>query len=333
MINDLIDLEALLGRYDPGQILVGPLLDGSIDPSFRHFYIAGKGSKIYQSIGLGLVMVEHDARRQHAAIVEKLKSRFGEVMTFDSHLQMVRAAHKLWPNEETAAVLEVAAVEAAAPPPTVAAANHGGDVIGTELVAEANALDAVLTPTLRSVRNQSPPMSWSHAEPPPADATAGALPFGDGPAPERQPDPLLTEENIASALWNLRSAIGNNANLPGKDERSAAASTGNVPKRPVEGAQSAAALLEPVAKRSIDDARSAAASSTTPVPNRPIEDAGGSVLFTGSVPKRSSASARRWASTLFQFGVIGGVAALVVWMMVFATTQRVRTRRRPFPHR
>ena len=49
MINDLTDLEPLLAQYDPGKVLIGPLLNLSINSSFRFFYIAGNGPKIYES--------------------------------------------------------------------------------------------------------------------------------------------------------------------------------------------------------------------------------------------------------------------------------------------
>ena len=64
MINDLIDVEPLLGQHDPGMILVGPLLSLSISSSYRYFYIAGNGSKVYETISLGFVEVEDVYKRQ-----------------------------------------------------------------------------------------------------------------------------------------------------------------------------------------------------------------------------------------------------------------------------
>ena len=45
MITDLRDLEPLLGQYDPGLILVGPVLSLSIS-GYRYFNIAANGSKV-----------------------------------------------------------------------------------------------------------------------------------------------------------------------------------------------------------------------------------------------------------------------------------------------
>lgn len=58
MINDLTDLEPLLGQYDAGEILVGPLLCLSLNSNFRYFEIAGNGNKIYESIGLALARLK-----------------------------------------------------------------------------------------------------------------------------------------------------------------------------------------------------------------------------------------------------------------------------------
>src|SRR5271166_3882454 len=111
MINDLTDLEPVLGQYDTEKILIGPLLNLSINSSFRFFYIAGKGSKIYESVALGFVDVESDAQRQRADIVAQMQSRFGEVKILDNQLELAREAHTFWPNEETARFLATAALE------------------------------------------------------------------------------------------------------------------------------------------------------------------------------------------------------------------------------
>ena len=116
MITDLIGLEPLLDQYDPGTILVGPLLSLSLSSTFRYFYIGGNGSKVYQSIGLGFVEAEIDAERQRADVVGTLKNRFVEVIAFGSHLEMARAIHTRWPNEETVRVLGSAALTAKSEP-------------------------------------------------------------------------------------------------------------------------------------------------------------------------------------------------------------------------
>ena len=104
MIHDLADLEPLLRQYHPEKVLVGPLLNLWTNSSFRVFEIAGNGGKIYETVGLGFVKVEADAQRRRADIVAVLESRFGEVQTFDSQLEMAQAAHTLWANDETAQI-------------------------------------------------------------------------------------------------------------------------------------------------------------------------------------------------------------------------------------
>src|SRR5215470_15728279 len=111
MINDLADLEPVLDQYDTEKILIGPLLNLSINSSFRFFYIAGKGSKIYESVALGFVDVESDAQRQRADIVAQMQKRFGAVKLLDNQLELAREAHNLWSTEETARFLATAALE------------------------------------------------------------------------------------------------------------------------------------------------------------------------------------------------------------------------------
>src|ERR1700736_6686503 len=105
MIHDLADLEPLLRQYDPGKVLIGPLLNLWTNSSFRVFNIAGNGGKFHETIGLGFVKVETDAQRRRADIVTLLESRFGEVQIFDSQLEMARVAHTLWANDETSRFL------------------------------------------------------------------------------------------------------------------------------------------------------------------------------------------------------------------------------------
>jgi hypothetical protein len=111
MIHDLTDLEPILRQYDPGKILVGPLGHLWTNSSFRVFNIAGNGGKIHETIGLGFVKVETDAQRRRTDIVAVLQSRFGEVQIFDCQLEMARAAHTLWANDETARFLATATLE------------------------------------------------------------------------------------------------------------------------------------------------------------------------------------------------------------------------------
>jgi hypothetical protein len=101
----------LLRQYHPEKVLVGPLLNLWTNSSFRVFEIVGNGGKIYETVGLGFFKVEADAQRRRADIVAVLESRFGEVQTFDSQLEMAQAAHTLWANDETARFLATATAE------------------------------------------------------------------------------------------------------------------------------------------------------------------------------------------------------------------------------
>src|SRR5262249_33299327 len=92
-------------QYDHEKVLVGPLFDLWTNSSFRVFNIAGKSSKIYETIGLGFFEVEMDAQRRRADIVAALESRFRAVEIFDSQLEMAQMAHTLWANDETARFL------------------------------------------------------------------------------------------------------------------------------------------------------------------------------------------------------------------------------------
>jgi len=136
MVTEVSDLEPLLGRFDPGLILIGPLIfayryfdiagneSKIFDPDLiivgpLSFDIAGNGSKVYEIVDLGF-----GASGQRAKFIEKLESRFAEVMTFGSQLEMANAVHEHWPNEETAKVLAFA-VKATKSEPTKTAGQHG----------------------------------------------------------------------------------------------------------------------------------------------------------------------------------------------------------------
>jgi len=123
MIIDLRDLEPLLSQYDPGLILVGPVLSLSMG-GHRYFYIAGNGSKVFESISLGYSENEAEAEDQRENVTTILKSRFREMLVFDSHSEMAQTANTRWPNEETAKILALAAL--LAEPKPGAAAREGG---------------------------------------------------------------------------------------------------------------------------------------------------------------------------------------------------------------
>jgi len=177
MITHTIDVEPLLSPYDPGMILVGPLLSLSMSSGYRYFYIAGNGGKVYETISLGFVEVETDAQTQRADFIEKLGSRFAEVLTFSSQLELVHAVHMRWPNEETAKFLALAELEAkpkrsqvAAQKETidddgsfagVVAGDHGKqlvDEVALEPADRAKRTDGNLTHVPPRARNQGPPM-------------------------------------------------------------------------------------------------------------------------------------------------------------------------------
>ena len=105
MIHDLTDLEPLLRQYDHEKVLVGPLLNLWTNSSFRVFNIAGKRSKIHETVGLGFFELEIDAQRRRADIIAALEGCFSEVEIFDSQLEMAQMAHTLWANDETAQFL------------------------------------------------------------------------------------------------------------------------------------------------------------------------------------------------------------------------------------
>jgi len=105
MIHNLTDLEPFLHQYDHEKVLVGPLLNLWTNSSFRVFNIAGKSSKIHETIGLGFFEREVDAQRRRTDILAALEGCFGEVEIFDSQLEMAQVAHTLWANDETARFL------------------------------------------------------------------------------------------------------------------------------------------------------------------------------------------------------------------------------------
>jgi hypothetical protein len=152
MITDLVDLEPLVGQYDPGPIFVGPLLSHSKSSRFHYFYIAGNGDKVYETIELGFVDVESTAQTQRADLVVKLESRFTKVLTFGSLPEMARAVHLRWPNAETARFLAFAELEAKVEPAKVV------DEAATEAIVPGKNVNDNLTyapPWARDQRRQS----------------------------------------------------------------------------------------------------------------------------------------------------------------------------------
>ena len=222
MINDPTDLEPLLAQYDPGTVLVGPLLNLSINSSFRFFYIAGNGSKkIYELISLGFVEVEADAQSQRADIVARLENRFGEVQVLGSQLELAETAQALWPNAATARFLATAALEAKLQPARAASRDQS--------------LGSVLADAIASVSTHTPPSPRGQAQLRPdlqlattpgqlslPNANAGSPRCGDPPLETHS---ALTRDDIALAVLGLKS------------------STETVAGPPVDGAKGSASIL------------------------------------------------------------------------------------------
>ena len=176
MITDLRDLEPLLSQYDPGLILVGPVLSLSMGGQ-RYFYIAANGSKVFEAISLGYSEDEADAENQRENIAAILKSRFREMLPFDSHTEMVRAANARWPNEETARVLALATLSAE-PQPHAAAPK---DTIEDESKAQGIAGDDSQQPVADVARK-------------PADQDVEAVPKGGLPWAVEETWPAQSQE-------------------------------------------------------------------------------------------------------------------------------------------
>ena len=221
MISDFTDLEPLLSQYDPGTILVGPLRSLSISSSFRYFHIAAKGSKVYESVSLGFIEAETDAQRRRADIIEKLNGRFGEVMILDNRLEMAHAAHKLWPNQETARILAAAKLEAnrgnqgfdGGSQVDVLPENGGQrlvDEVAWEPVTPAKKIDPALTNTASSASHQAQPMPLQPATTPAElrlpDATLNWPLSGDLAAAQKQRCSGFDEDDIGLALLGFESS-------------------------------------------------------------------------------------------------------------------------------
>jgi hypothetical protein len=249
MINDPTDLEPLLAQYDPGTVLVGPLLNLSINSSFRFFYIAGNGSKkICESISLGFVEVEADAQSQRADIVARLENRFGEVQVLGSQLELAETAHSLWPNEATTRFLATATLEAKLQPTRAVVRDKGFD-IGSDIgllssdrgqpvvgkgtgdaVAHGDSTDPSLNYAQPSARDRAQPAALADPAVAPRplrlpDANA-IWPLNCDPAvPPEQRHSARKRDDIALAVLGLKS------------------STETVAGPPVDGAKSSASIL------------------------------------------------------------------------------------------
>jgi hypothetical protein len=225
MITNLVDLDPLVGQYDPGIILVGPLLSHSKNSTYHYFYIAGDGSKIFETIKLGFVEVETIARTQRANFVGKLESRFSEVLVFGGLLELAHAVHARWPNVETARFLAFAELEGKSEPTKVA------DEAAPERVVPAEGIEDNLVyapPRARDQRRPTPVLRPAKmATPSVPIATFGGSLSGDRTVTERQRQPGLSEGDMTSAILRLKSP----------------AERGGVPRLPVSDRSLASIIL------------------------------------------------------------------------------------------
>lgn len=251
MITDFIDVEPVVGQRDPGMILVGPLLSLSISSMYRYFYIAGNGGKVYETVGLGFVEVETSAQTQRADFIKKLESRFAEVLTFGSQLEMAHAVHTRWPNEETAKFLALAELEAKPKSTKVADQQESTDDNGSyagvvpgdpgkQLVDEVAPKPVDHAKDIDAISRYVPPLALDEAHPllvsrpaptlvpssPPLAALRQPL-RGDRAVTERRRHSGLSQDDIASAILRLKPP----------------AELGGVSRLPVEGARSVASIV------------------------------------------------------------------------------------------
>ena len=250
MITDLIDVESFLGQHDPGMIMIGPVLSLSINSRDRYFYVAGYGSKVYETISLGFVGVDTNADKQRTDFIEKLQRRFAEVLTFGSHLEMAHAVHTRWPNEETATFLAVAELEATLWPTKVAGQQESIDDDGSyagvvpgdrgkQLVDEVAPEPADRAKGIDDNSTDAPPWARDKRQPTPVlrptqtlvpsspPIAALSQPLRSDRAVTEQPYSELSQDDIASAILRLESP----AELRG------------VPRLPVKGARSLASII------------------------------------------------------------------------------------------
>jgi hypothetical protein len=236
MINDLIELESLLGQYDPGRILVGPLLSLSLNSNFRYFYIAGQASKVYESIGLGFVERETEAQgKREALITANLRSRFEVVEIVDDQLKLARTVHSLWPNDETMRFLVAVALEAKlqlTPGADQENSDNADDVgersgdaaeqvigapseapVADTDVAEPSAVDAALA-SGRDLAQSMLPEPTPNGVPRLPDAYRFWPLKSDAATPAHGMSSSPSRDDIASAILGLKSSMGIAADLP-----------------------------------------------------------------------------------------------------------------------
>ena len=238
MITGMNELEPLLAQYDPGMILVGPLLSLSMSSSYRYFYLAGNGDKVCETVALGFVEDESNAQSQRADFVEELKSRFEEVVTFGSHLEMARAVHTHWPNKETEKFLALAEREVMSKPAAGQQKNidddesYAGVMPSTEPVDSDKGIADNLTHFPSGARDEGQPMPVLRPAQTlvpsivPNAALSQSL-RGDRAVTVQQRHTGLSQDDVALAIMRLKPP----------------AELGDVPALPVEGARSLASMM------------------------------------------------------------------------------------------
>jgi hypothetical protein len=288
MITDLADLEPVLAQYDTGKVLIGPMLNLSINSSFRFFYVAGKANKIYQSLALGFIETESDAQRQRADIVAQIQSRFGELKILDTQLELAREAHALWPNEETARFLATASSEAKLPPAAAAAPQ---DCLETDLdVAERPRDSGLEDGPLRESLIEAIDLAFKQAVSPGVEQTP-TLDSTPTPTPAKLPD--------AYATWPL------SGEPPQPQQRHAALKHDDIALA-VLGLKSSS---QPVgnAEPSLDTATLFDIADTETIATPPIPETGRSA---------------RMAPVLYRFFALAGAPALVAGLIFFASARQ-----------
>jgi Sel1 repeat len=239
MITGMNELEPLLAQYDPGMILVGPLLSLSMSSSYRYFYLAGNGDKVCETVALGFVEDESNAQSQRADFVEELKSRFEEVVTFGSHLEMARAVHTHWPNKETEKFLALAEREVMSKPAAAGQQknidddeSYAGVMPSTEPVDSDKGIADNLTHFPSGARDEGQPMPVLRPAQTlvpsivPNAALSQSL-RGDRAVTVQQRHTGLSQDDVALAIMRLKPP----------------AELGDVPALPVEGARSLASMM------------------------------------------------------------------------------------------
>jgi len=324
MITDLCDLDPVLGQYDPGLILVGPVLSLPIS-GYSYFCIAANGSKVYEAIGLGFSDNEADAESQRANIIAILKSRFKEMLTFGSHYEMACAVNARWPNEET--VNALAAATPATKLESDAAARDGSiddnshapvvpsdygqqladDVAREPVVAGApSSPDTADRPAIRMHEqfgldrdDLASAIIRAFQQPDqPLNVTSPSAPFSAGDRPEtpQQEHSGPSDKDIAAVLRALRPSHQS----PSAPELPAATTT------PLSGDR---VVREQQGNFGLDQNDVTAISGAIEPPNRPQ-----SVPWSG---------ARNLASSALLVCAVGGALALLTWAMVRSGTPRM----------